>query len=175
MPIFALSFILSLGLGLWLWFIPEQATSGVIVLLTHNTQCQTHSPPIYLAGGRDRLHFPLQRVNLNPALPACSTVGLCDFHMVSLETLLAPAGCSMRQIQFISYSRWRVEDSSRCVCGVLFSLLNGDLKSIIIKWEEAKAADSGRFGERREAGTSLSFFVPEIKVGTCEPGLLCDW
>lgn len=112
---------------------------------------------------------------MNPVQPARFTVGLFDFHMVSLETLPAPAGCSTRQIKFISHSRLRVKDSSRFVCGVLFSLLNGDLKSIIIKWEEAKVADSGDFGERREAGTSLSFFfVPEIKAGTCEPGLLCD-
>lgn len=78
--------------------------------------------------------------------------------MVSLETLPALAGCSTRQIKFISNSRWRVKDSSRFVCGVLFSLLNGDLKSIIIKWAEAEAADSRAWGQKGGWDFTLIFF-----------------
>lgn len=57
--------------------------------------------------------------------------------------------------------RWRAQDNSRFVYGVLLSLLNGDFKSIIIKWKWAIVFDSWDFGwEVWEAGVSPSCFLP---------------
>lgn len=105
---------------------------------------------------------------MEPCIPlGCSTTGLSEESPWLSYSFMKWSPCFYLQaavweheIKFISSSRWRTKDSSRFVCGVLLSLLNGDLKSIIIKGKQAKVSDSWDFGEGgEEAGISLHFFL----------------
>lgn len=81
---------------------------------------------------------------------------------LEVEPQLLSAGCSVRKskVKCISSSRGRAKDSSRFACGVQLSLLNGDLKSMIIKWKEAEFADFWDSGEGRGKLGFLSTFFP---------------